>query len=79
MYRPSSPVSLPKGYGKEQLAKLGPMSRDERTVLIVMLCALAMWMTELWHGIDASVVAISAMSILLGLKIMTAQDFKNGI
>lgn len=79
MYRPSTPVSLPKGYGKEQLAKLGPMSREERTVLVVMVCALAMWMTELWHGIDASVVAITAMSILLGLKIMTAQDFKNGI
>jgi DASS family divalent anion:Na+ symporter len=79
LYRPKQPVSLPKGYGKEQLAKLGPMTRDERIVLAVMLCALVLWMTELVHGISASVVAVTAMCVLLGLKVMTAKDFKNGI
>lgn len=79
MYRPKNPVSLPKGYGKEQLAKLGPMTREERIVLAVMVCALILWMTERVHGISASVVAVTAMCVLLGLKIMTASDFKNGI
>jgi len=79
MYRPKNPVSLPRGYGKEQLAKLGPMTRNERIVLAVMVCALILWMTERVHGISASVVAVTAMCVLLGLKIMTASDFKNGI
>lgn len=76
---PKEKLSLPPGYAAEQLKKLGPMSRDEKTVAVVLCLALLLWMTERVHGIESSVVAIAAVSTLIGLRLMTAQDFKTGI
>jgi len=78
-FKPKTPVRLPKGFGAEQLAKIGPTSRDEKIVLMVLCGALALWMTESLHGINSGVVAVLAMCSLLGLGTMTRDDFKNGI
>lgn len=79
LYKPRESVVLPKGFGKEKLRELGPMTKDERIVLIVLCCALLMWMTEGFHKINSGVIAVTAMCILLGIGTMTSHDFKNGI
>ncbi len=78
-YSPKEKVTLPANYGKEQLALLGPMTKDEKIVLAVLVGALLMWMTEGFHRINSGVVAVSAMCTLLGLRTMTNNDFKSGI
>lgn len=78
-YRPDKKVMLPPGYSSEQLAKLGPMSRDEKICLLVLIGTLLMWMTEKLHRISAGEVAIMAMCLLLVLKVMDKNDFKTRI
>lgn len=79
LYKPEVSSRLPKNYGAELLAKLGPMSRDEKITMVVLLLTLAMWTTEGLHGITAGQVAVIAMCALIGFKVMTRDDFKNGI
>jgi DASS family divalent anion:Na+ symporter len=46
LYKPKEKASLPSGYAAEQLKKLGPWSREEKIVLVVMCIALVCWMLE---------------------------------
>ena len=78
-WSPKDKLTLPAGYAAEQLKKLGPMTRNEKIVAAVLCSALLMWMTERLHGIESSVVAITAVSALIAVGLMTTQDFKNGI
>jgi len=78
-WRPAQKLALPKGFAAEQLRRLGPMTRQEKIVAVVLCSALLLWMTERVHGIESSVVAIAAVSALIGLGLMTAMDFKTGI
>ena len=78
-YKPKEKITLPKGYSDEQLAKLGPMSKNERICLWVLSGTLVLWMTESLHRISAGEVAVAAMCVLLMLKVMDRNDFKNGV
>ncbi len=78
-HSPKEPLTLPKGYGRKELDKIGPMSRDEKIVLGVILCALIGWMTAFLHHISGAAIAVVAMCVLLGVKTMTAEDFKSRI
>ena len=79
LFKPKIPVKLPKTYGAEQLKSIGAATKDEKIVLAVLCGALLMWMTETLHGVNSGVVAVTAMCTLLGLGVMTRDDFKNGI
>lgn len=78
-YKPKEKVALPKGYSEEQLAKLGPMTKNERICLWVLIGTLLLWMTESLHKISAGEVAVTSMCVLLMLKVMDRNDFKNGV
>jgi DASS family divalent anion:Na+ symporter len=79
IYKPDADVRLPAGYAKEQLEKLGPMSRDERVTLIIMLCILLMWMTEPFHKINSGLVGVIGIGVLGSAGAMTRKDFIQGI
>ena len=79
LYKPDHEVSLPKSFGAEQMAKLGPMKKDEKITLVVLILTLLMWMTESIHKISAGEVSLVSMCILASLKVMDRNDFKNGI
>ena len=79
LYGPKERITLPVGYGREQLRLLGPMTAAEKQVLTILFCALLMWMTEGIHKVNSGVVAVTAMCTLLGIGTMTSNDFKNGI
>jgi DASS family divalent anion:Na+ symporter len=48
-----------------ELAKMGPMKRNEKTMLFVFLLILALWVTGEWNKIDATVVALIGVSVML--------------
>ncbi|MGI6548762.1 MAG: SLC13 family permease [Syntrophomonadales bacterium] len=79
LYRPGQDVQVDKQYIKQQIADLGPMSRKEKIVSIVLVACLLFWMTERVHGIPAAIVAVVAICLLLGLDVMSRQDFRTGI
>lgn len=79
LYKPKVATLTDSDYVKTELQKLGPLTRHEKIVLIVLGIALLMWMTERIHGIAAALVALSALCILLGFKIIDRSDFRSGI
>ena len=48
-----------------ELAKMGSMKRNEKTMLFVFLLILALWVTGEWNKIDATVVALIGVSVML--------------
>jgi len=79
MYKPANTVDLPRSYGAEQLAKLEPMSRNEKITLLVMLATLALWMSEMVHKISSGEVAVMSLCALLALNVLNRDDFRKGI
>jgi DASS family divalent anion:Na+ symporter len=76
LYRPDQKVSIPPEFIAGELVKMGPMKKDEKITLIVLLVTLAFWITEPWHKIPASIVALTGLSILLCLDIYDRSDFR---
>ena len=59
---------------KDELAKMGPMSRDEIVLTIVFLMCLILWATGSITGIGATPIAMLAVSIMLIAKVLTWKD-----
>ena len=59
---------------REELARMGPMSRDERTMLFVFALAAGLWMTTALHHINYAVVALLGISLLFLSNVLTWDD-----
>lgn len=58
----------------EELAKMGAMSRDERTMLFVFTLVAGLWMTTALHHINYTVVALLGISLLFLSNVLTWDD-----
>ena len=58
----------------EELRKMGPMSRDERTMLFVFALVAGLWMTTALHHINYAVVALLGISVLFLSNVLTWDD-----
>jgi DASS family divalent anion:Na+ symporter len=58
----------------ERLRALGPMSRDERIMVVVFGLLLVLWLTGEWHGISAIAVALLGVSLLLLTRVLDWSD-----
>ncbi len=56
---------------REELARMGAMSRDERIMLVVFALIAGLWMTTAWHHIPYTVVALFGVSALLLTNVLT--------
>lgn len=63
-------------YVREELKKMGQISRDEKYILLVFLLTLALWATDSIHGINSTVVGMVAVIFILwpGLGTMTWKE-----
>lgn len=68
-----------KEFIHEQIADLGPMSKNEKITLVVLIATLIMWMLEQAVGISAALTAIVALCILIALGILTPREFRDKI
>ncbi len=59
---------------REELARMGPMSRDERMMLAVFLLVAGLWMTTALHHINYAVVALLGISVLFLTNVLTWED-----
>ncbi|MCI9469528.1 MAG: hypothetical protein HFG45_09610 [Oscillospiraceae bacterium] len=78
-YKPKDPETHGKDEIDRQLEVLGPMSGAERRMLSVVLVTMLLWTTEELHGLPAHLVAIAAMCVMLGLKIVSTDTFYSGM
>ncbi|MBW7932168.1 MAG: DASS family sodium-coupled anion symporter [Gemmatimonadaceae bacterium] len=58
----------------DELARLGPMKRDERLMLAAFLLVAGLWMTTALHHINYAVVALLGISSLFLTKVLTWDD-----
>ena len=61
-------------FANEELQKLGPMSRDERMMLLVFVLVAGLWITQAWHSIHYAVVALVGVAVLLLTKVLEWDD-----
>ncbi|MDR3565273.1 MAG: SLC13 family permease [Negativicutes bacterium] len=55
---PSNVDNIPLGFINEKLAELGPMTRDEKYVLIALSGAIVLWLTDKLHHFPAECVLV---------------------
>ncbi|MGI6359120.1 MAG: SLC13 family permease [Bacillota bacterium] len=62
---------------KRQLQELGPFSRKEKITLVVLVVAIALWVTEAMHGIHAVIVALAGLSALLATGVVDKKSLQS--
>lgn len=72
-------AAIEKGFAAKELAKMGPMTRNEKIAGIVLACALVGWMTGGVTGVDPAIVAVLAMVACALAGLMGLGDFRAGI
>ena len=61
-------------FAHEELAKLGPLSRHEKILLVVFIVVVVLWITAKLHGIDSTVIALLGISSLLVTGVLAWRD-----
>lgn len=60
-----------RGLAREELLRMGPLKRDERWLVVILLGVMAGWVSSPWHGFPNAFVALSGVSAILLLRILT--------
>jgi divalent anion:Na+ symporter, DASS family len=79
LYSSAGEKTVNKDFITEKIAALGPMSRDEKVTLCILLIALCFWVTESVHHISATLVALVAMSALVIFNVFGRKEFQNDL
>jgi DASS family divalent anion:Na+ symporter len=61
-------------FAHDELAKLGPLSRHEKILLVVFVAVVILWITSKLHGIDSTVIALLGISSLLVSGVLAWHD-----
>lgn len=59
---------------REELGKMGPLSRREGWLVAIMLLVMAGWVASPWHGIHNTIVALAGVSALLLTGVISWND-----
>jgi DASS family divalent anion:Na+ symporter len=57
-------------FADAELRRLGPLRRNEKWLMVVMLGVMTGWVTSPWHGIPNTFVALAGLSTLLVLRVL---------
>ena len=79
LYRPTQAPKLTKEDVNKMLTDLGPMSRNEKITLIVLVACIFFWVLERTLNIPAAITAVLGMSTLLALGVITPKDYNSRI
>ncbi len=58
----------------QELSRMGPLSREERWLVVIMIGVMAGWITSPWHGVNNTFVALSGLSAILLARVLTWDD-----
>ena len=57
-----------------ELERMGPLSREEKWLVAIMLAVMIGWITSPWHGVNNTFVALSGLSAILLARVLTWDD-----
>ncbi len=63
----------------DALEDLGPMSTQEKKLLVIIVLTVLMWVTQPLHGVSAATVALVALVLIIACGILTPASFKSGV
>ena len=61
-------------FAHRELREMGPLKRPEKILLAVFIIVVALWISAPWHGVDATVIALSGIALLLISDVLTWRD-----
>lgn len=61
-------------FAHAELERLGPLTRAEKILLAVFVVVVSLWITTIWHNIDATVIAFAGIAILLVTRVLEWRD-----
>lgn len=59
-----------QAFARSKLADLGPLTRQEITLLVILFLVILGWITSPWHGVGNTVVALTGISALLLTQVL---------
>jgi divalent anion:Na+ symporter, DASS family len=62
---------------RRELARMGPLQRQEKWLVAIMLCVMTGWVTSPWHGVSNTFVALAGLSAILLARVLTWEDLLN--
>lgn len=63
-------------FARDELRRMGPMSRNERILGVVFVSVCGLWVTSGWHGFDITVTAMFGAVALLLTGVLEWEDVK---
>jgi DASS family divalent anion:Na+ symporter len=63
-----------RSMARRELARRGPMKREEKWLVVIMLGVMAGWVTAPWHGVSNTFVALSGLCALLLARVIDWDD-----
>lgn len=57
-------------FARQELQQMGPLSRNEKLLVAVLLAVMTGWVTSPWHGIHNTFIALAGLSALLLLRVL---------
>jgi DASS family divalent anion:Na+ symporter len=61
-------------FARAQLTEMGPLKRSEKILLAVFIVVVALWISAPFHGIDATVIALTGIALLLIADVLNWRD-----
>lgn len=79
LYKPQNAPKLTRADVDAMLKNLGPMSRDEKITLAVLVVCIVFWVLERTLNVPAAITAVLGMSALLALGVIKPADYNQRI
>jgi divalent anion:Na+ symporter, DASS family len=58
----------------DELRRRGPLTREEKWLVAIMIAVMTGWITSPWHGINNTFVALAGLSAILLARVLTWDD-----
>ena len=59
---------------RAELERLGPLKREEKWLMVIMLGVMTGWVTSPWHSVPNTFVALAGLSAVLLVRVLTWDD-----
>ena len=74
-FRPEVEDTAPaRELARRELQKMGPLSRDEKWLVAILLGVMAGWVTSPWHGVSNTFVALTGVCAVLLARVLMWED-----
>ena len=75
LFKPEITDTTPaRELARAELQRIGPLTREERWLMVIMAAVMAGWISSPWHGIPNTFVALAGLSAILIAKVLTWDD-----